>query len=85
MDAVWQVDTLEVGLLEQADLVDKVFLVEASATHKGVGSPGSSNSLFQMRKLLVWDRVKLTERFQFVNFDKVVWDVGWCGMWENVV
>ena len=32
----FEMDTLEVGLKEQQDFVDKIFLVEASASHKGV-------------------------------------------------
>ena len=32
----FEVDTLEVALKEQQDLVDKIFIVESSATHKGV-------------------------------------------------
>lgn len=36
LDGPWQVDTLEISLREQLDLVDMVFLVEATVTHKGV-------------------------------------------------
>ena len=32
----FEVDTLEIALREQQDLVDKIFLVESSATHRGV-------------------------------------------------
>ena len=32
----FEVDTMEVALKEQQDLVDKIFIVESSATHKGV-------------------------------------------------
>ena len=32
----FEVDTLEVSLREQHDVVDKIFLVESSSTHKGV-------------------------------------------------
>ena len=39
--------------------VDRIFLVEATVTHKG------------MRKPLVWDRLKFTQRFTFVNATKV--------------
>ena len=39
--------------------VDRIFLVEATVTHKG------------MRKPLVWDRLKFTQRFSFVNATKV--------------
>ena len=33
----FEVDTLEIALQEQQDLVDKIFIVESSASHKGVG------------------------------------------------
>ena len=39
--------------------VDRIFIVEATVTHKG------------MRKPLVWDRLKFTQRFTFVNATKV--------------
>jgi hypothetical protein len=32
----YELDILEIALKEQQDLVDKIFLVESSATHKGV-------------------------------------------------
>ena len=32
----FEVDTLEIALREQLTLVDKVFIVESSVTHKGV-------------------------------------------------
>ena len=32
-----QVDTLEIALHEMIDIVDIIFLVEATKTHKGVG------------------------------------------------
>ena len=32
----FEVDTLEIALKEQQDLVDKIFIVESSASHKGV-------------------------------------------------
>ena len=32
-----QVDDLEIALREQADLVNKIFLVESTITHQGVG------------------------------------------------
>ena len=37
VDCVQQVDDLEIALREQADLVDKIFLVESTITHQGVG------------------------------------------------
>ena len=32
----FEVDTLEVALKEQQDMVDKIFIVESSVTYKGV-------------------------------------------------
>ena len=32
----FEVDVLEIALREQQDLVDKIFLVESSASHRGV-------------------------------------------------
>ena len=32
----FELDVLEIALQEQQDLVDKIFLVESSATHRGV-------------------------------------------------
>ena len=32
----FEVDTLEIALREQIDLIDRVFLVESTKTHKGV-------------------------------------------------
>ena len=40
----FEVDTLEIALREQQDLVDKIFLVESSATHRGVRQPASQLS-----------------------------------------
>ena len=37
MMMVMQVDTLEIALHEMMDIVDIIFLVEATKTHKGVG------------------------------------------------
>ena len=34
----FEVDTLEIALREQLGLVDKLFIVESSVTHKGVSS-----------------------------------------------
>jgi len=55
----FEADTLEVALREQHDMVDKIFLVEATTTHKAKPKP------------LMWERLKFTERFQFVNSTKV--------------
>ena len=35
-----QVDTLEIALRDHLDIVDKVFLVEATKSHKGVSGVG---------------------------------------------
>jgi len=56
----FEADTLEVALREQQDVVDKIFLVEATTTHKAKLKP------------LMWERLKFTERFHFVNSSKVV-------------
>ena len=32
----FEADTIEIALHEQLDLVDKIFVVEATVTHKGV-------------------------------------------------
>ena len=36
----FEVDTLEIALMQQQDLVDKIFIVESSASHKGVRQQG---------------------------------------------
>ena len=33
----FEVDVLEIALKQQQDLVDKIFLVESTSTHRGVG------------------------------------------------
>ena len=66
----FEVDSLEVALMEQLEMVDKLFLVEATATHKGVRRCLASTPP-QMSKVLVWERLKFTERFQFVDHGKV--------------
>ena len=75
----FELDTLEIALREQQDLVDKIFLVESSATHRGVG-PEHHHSLtsvliishFQTPKPLIWERQKFSRRFSFVNSSKLV-------------
>ena len=37
----FEMDILEIALREQQDLVDKIFLVESSASHRGVGTINS--------------------------------------------
>jgi len=56
----FEVDTLEITLHEVLDLVDVVFLVESTLTHKAKPKP------------LMWERIKNQERFKFVNQSKVV-------------
>ena len=72
----FEADTLEIALYDALDLVDFVFIVEATKTHKGVGTlmPGVlSNQMFlQAPKLLMWERLKYQERFKFVNKSKIV-------------
>ena len=56
----FEADTLEIGLYDWLDLVDYVFIVEATKTHKGATKP------------VMWERLKYQERFKFVNQSKVV-------------
>ena len=78
----FEVDTLEIALREQLTLVDKVFIVESTLTHKGVSFisliPFTLNVagklmifLLQSRKPLMWNKIRETERFDFVNKSKV--------------
>lgn len=55
----FEVDVLEIALREQLEMIDHVFIVEATVTHKGIPKP------------LMWERLKFTERFRFVNKSKV--------------
>ena len=57
----FEIDTLEIVLREEHDIVDKIFIVEATKTHHP-----------QVEKPLMWDEVKATERFSFLDDDKVV-------------
>ena len=41
----FELDVLEIALREQQDLVDTIFLVESSATHRGVSQTDPSISL----------------------------------------
>jgi len=59
----FEVDTLEVQLRESADLVDVIFIVEATVTHHGDKKP------------LMWERLQYDERFLFLPKDKVVHEV----------
>ena len=70
-------DTLEIGLYDWLDLVDYVFIVEATKTHKGVGIVlyclvFHLLILLQDTKPVMWERLKYRERFSFVNQSKVV-------------
>ena len=56
----FEADTLEIMLKEQQDLVDFIFIVEASTTHRGVPKP------------LMWERLKMTPRFSFVTSSQVI-------------
>ena len=73
----FELDTLEIALREQQDLVDKIFLVESSATHRGDRQTASQlssddSSRFQTPKPLIWERQKFSRRFSFVNWSKLV-------------
>ena len=59
----FELDVLEIALKEQQDLVDKIFLVESSATHRGVRIfqiLSNSISTFQLAKPLLWESVRLS-------------------------
>ena len=68
-------DTLEIVLRELSDLVDIFFLVESNVTFKGVMTLTTATAYysdsFQMRKPLVWDLVRETERFRFLSAGQV--------------
>ena len=69
-------DTLEIALREQIDLVNRVFLVESTKTHKGVKNLNSLLSksflkFIQHMKPLVWEQQKNSQRFAFVGNYKV--------------
>jgi len=56
----FEVDTLEIAFKEMLDIVDIVFLIEATKSHKGEPKP------------LMWERIKYEDRFSFVNQTKIV-------------
>jgi len=56
----FEVDTLEVQLREVADVVDVIFIVEASVTHHGDKKP------------LMWERLQFDQRFLFLPPNKVI-------------
>ena len=55
----FEVDTLEIALREQLDIVDKMFIVESTVTHKGTEKP------------LMWPKIMKQDRFSFVNRSKI--------------
>lgn len=71
----FEVDTLEIALQEQQDLVDMIFIVESSISHKRVRKYQYCNRITwvsQEPKPLVWESVKFSKRFDFVNPDKIM-------------
>lgn len=62
----FEVDTLEIMLREELDVVDVIFLVEATRSHNTRGEEPRAT------KPLVWDRLKYTPRFDFVPKKKVI-------------
>ena len=55
----FEIDTLEIVLKEQVDVVDKFFIVEANFTHHGRPKP------------MLWKLLRDTKRFLFMPKDKV--------------
>ena len=51
----FEADTLEVALKEQQDMVDKIFIVESSATYKGVSIHKPSLSEFEQKQILKYN------------------------------
>ena len=74
----FEVDVLEIALRQQHDLVDKIFLVESSKSHRGVSLSYKPKlfckkcTIFQTSKMLLWERLKFTERFSFLDKQKVM-------------
>ena len=70
---------MEIALREQLDYLDMIFIVESTVNQKGVGKyfPIQYLSciyqyyLFQKPKPLLWERLKFSDRFSFVNLSKV--------------
>ena len=63
----FEIDTLEILLREEEDVVDFIFIVESMRIHFMGQNDGS-----RVRKPLVWDKLKFTERFNFLNLSKVI-------------
>ena len=55
----FEADILEISLREQLEMVNKVFIVEATANHRGMTKP------------LLWERLKFSPRFSFIDRAKV--------------
>lgn len=55
----FEVDTLEIALREQLDYLDMIFIIESTLNQKGKVKP------------LLWERMKYSDRFSFVNMSKV--------------
>ena len=49
----FELDVLEIALREQQDLVDKIFLVESSATHRGVRIFQNISEYFRLYQFFV--------------------------------
>ena len=54
----FEVDTLEIALKEQQDMLEKVFLVESSLSHKGVRQ---NKSLLQQNKIIFISETKASD------------------------
>ena len=86
----FEVDTLEIALREQYEVVDKIFVVESSFTHQGVEFTASQyngnmsswprtgertvkilNIISQDPKPLIWQSMKTSDRFSFLDAEKI--------------
>ena len=72
----FEVDTLEVQLREVVEVVDVIFIVEATVTHHGVRNSQTLShhcSLpIQDKKPLMWERLQFDQRFLFLPENKVI-------------
>ena len=65
----FEVDTLEIALKQQQDLVDKIFILESSFTHRGVSSTTECNdTLYKQDSKIKMTQSSLTARFLFNIF-----------------
>jgi hypothetical protein len=55
----FEADTLEIALREQADLVDRVYIVESTVSHQGLEKP------------LAWERLRHSNRFGWLPAGRV--------------